>query len=152
MDALSVTNSVPTIIGKNSDCSFTLTTSNGSSAATTFNNCLIPSSITGINPIKYLNCDNEYNIVTTAISYTVLAQDRIISCTAGSITITLIANPPTSAMKIIVKDLNGNAAASNITVSGNGHNIDGAATYVMNVNFASATFVWNLTSTTWMVV
>lgn len=36
---------------------------------------------------------------------------------------------------VVVKDLSGNAAANNITVGGNGNNIDGAASKVINTNY-----------------
>ncbi len=49
-----------------------------------------------------------------------------------------------------VKDRTGNAGANNITVSGNGINIDGAPTYPINTNYGKATFVFN--GTAWSVL
>jgi len=42
-----------------------------------------------------------------------------------------------------IKDSNGNAGASPITVSGNGHNIDGSSTYSISSNYGSLTARYN---------
>lgn len=142
------------IDAKNSDCNFQFSGPNSTTVLCTFNNCITPNplSISGVQPYDMTNSINEYNVVTTAISYQVLSQDRTISCTAGGITITLPPFMPVRAITMVVKDLNGNAGSSNITINGNGHNIDGSATYTMNVNFASVMLRWNPTSLTWMVI
>lgn len=74
----------------------------------------------------------------------------------------MLVDTSTSAMTIVlplipirgdiyqVKDKSGNAGTNNITVSGNGNNIDGAATYPINTNYGKATFVFN--GTTWNVL
>ena len=146
------TTSVPNITCTNSDCNFGLAVPNNNTVVSTFSNCITPSTISGVQPYDMTNCINEYNIVSTAINYQVLSQDRTISCTAGGITITMPANMPVRAITYVIKDLNGNAGSSNITINGNGHNIDGAATYTMNVNFGSVMLRWNQTSLTWMVI
>ena len=50
----------------------------------------------------------------------------------------------------IVKDTSGLAATNNITISAPTSTIDGVATYVININYASVTLV--RTSTEWSVV
>ena len=50
----------------------------------------------------------------------------------------------------IVKDTSGDASTNNITVTGPGSTIDGAASYVINIDYASVTLVQ--TSTEWSVV
>jgi hypothetical protein len=42
-----------------------------------------------------------------------------------------------------VKDATGNAAANNITVQGNGHNIDGSSSHVISTNYSSTLYVFN---------
>lgn len=73
-------------------------------------------------------------ITTTGISYTALNTDVLVGATAGSITITLPLSP-TTGKTITVKDINGVALGANITVFGNGVNIDGSSTYVINQNY-----------------
>jgi hypothetical protein len=57
---------------------------------------------------------------------------------------------PTTGQVLIIKDIDGDANTNNITVSGNGNTIDGAATYVLNTDYASITLVFN--GTEWNVV
>ena len=82
---------------------------------------------------------------STAISYAVLRSDYLISCTAGSITITLPVTGVTTGQIFIVKDASGTAAASNITVtcSGGVINIDNATTAVININYGSLSVYWS---------
>lgn len=79
----------------------------------------------------------------TGVNYQVLATDAIIGCSAGSITITLPATPAATGQRFTIKDESGTAAASNITVSGNGKNIDVAATYVINTNYGAVDIYYN---------
>lgn len=76
-------------------------------------------------------------------NYTVTASDHVIivGTLSGSITITLPASP-TAGDTYIVKDQLGSAAANNIIVSGNGNNIDGAASYTISTNYGSATVIF----------
>lgn len=79
--------------------------------------------------------------------YTIKPQDALISVdTSGAApTVTLPASPG-QGEKHIVKDRSANAAASNITVSGNGHNIIGttsAASQTISLNGASVTYVYD---------
>lgn len=73
----------------------------------------------------------------TAVSYQVLNTDAIIGCSAGSITITMPSSSLVTGQRWTVKDESGTAAVSNITISGNGKNIDGAASYVINTNYGA---------------
>ena len=89
------------------------------------------------------------NVNSAASPYTVLTSDYYLSvdCSAGPITLKF----PNSALlgqSFIVKDRTGNAQANNITltsVSGS-VNVDGAATFVLNVNYQSCELVGNNTS------
>jgi hypothetical protein len=73
----------------------------------------------------------------------------LIDTSATAITIVLPINPIKGDV-YQVKDRTGNAGTNNITVSGNGKNIDGAATYPISTNYGSAIFAYN--GTTWSVL
>lgn len=80
------------------------------------------------------------NITTT---YPVVATDDFIAITtlAAPFTITLPATP-TVGDEYQIKDATGNAGVSNVTVSGNGNNIDGAASFLLSQPYAAATFTF----------
>lgn len=83
----------------------------------------------------------------TAPSTVTVAQnlDDVIAInktTAGATTVTLPA-APTTGDEVTVCDDKGDAAGNNITINGNGKNINGAATLVLNSNGAWATVVYN---------
>ncbi len=82
----------------------------------------------------------------TAISYQVLGTDAIIGVTNNSAarTITMPNSGLQAGQVWTVKDEAGTAqSANNITISGNGSNIDGASTYVINTNFGSVQLYWS---------
>jgi hypothetical protein len=84
---------------------------------------------------------------TTTTPDTMTAADEVLSigAIATPFTVNLPATP-TSGDTYIVKDALGNAGNFNITVSGNGSNIDGFATIVISTNYTEAMFVYNGTS------
>ena len=86
--------------------------------------------------------------VQTAISYQVLNTDAIIgvSSTAAPRTITMPASSLVTGQRWTIKDESGGAAANNITISGNGKNIDGAATYVITTNYGAVDIYYNGTN------
>lgn len=85
------------------------------------------------------------NYVQTAINYSVLGTDAIvgISNTGAPRTITMPAINVNTGQRWTIKDESGGAGTNNITVSGNGFNIDGAATKVINTNFGSLDIYFN---------
>lgn len=92
------------------------------------------------------------NIMTASGTYTVSTTECliIINKTVGAATpVTLPASPNTGRV-IIVKDGKGDAAANNISISGNGKNIDGATPLVISTNYGVARIVYN--GTQWNVV
>jgi hypothetical protein len=85
----------------------------------------------------------------TAISYQVLITDDIIGVTsnAAARTITMPNSGMFAGQQWTIKDEAGTAQSSNnITISGNGANIDGASTFVINTNYGAATLYWNGTN------
>lgn len=63
--------------------------------------------------------------------------------------ITLPASP-VSGLEYIVKDTSGAAASFNVTVNGNGKNIDGSGTYVISTNYGSVRVLYD--GTEWWVL
>lgn len=57
---------------------------------------------------------------------------------------------PDQGRTVVVKDISGSAVAHNITISGNGANIDNASTALIDQNYASITFVF--TGSIWSVI
>lgn len=90
-------------------------------------------------------------VVNVSTTYTVLKSDDIIftDSTGGAFTITLPITPLNGEIYAI-KDTNGTAATNNITVSGNGKNIDGFSTFLLNQAYAESSFVYN--GTQWSVL
>jgi hypothetical protein len=75
-----------------------------------------------------------------ASPYTVLPADQYLSCQTSTGTITiLLPNAPTTGRVIHIKDSNGAAATSNISVTtvGGAVTIDGGTTFTMSNNYAS---------------
>lgn len=86
-------------------------------------------------------------ITTTTSPYAVLASDDVIAITSGG-TVTLEASP-SSGRTVKIKDSTGIASGSNITISGNGHNIDGASTYIIAINYGEVQLIY--TGTQWSI-
>lgn len=83
------------------------------------------------------------NVTEITTTYPVVAMDDFIVVTtlAAPFTITLPASPSLGD-SYTVKDGTGNAGTNNLTVDGNGANIDGAATFLLSQPYAAATFTF----------
>lgn len=84
-------------------------------------------------------------VLTAAGPYTISGTTRnyiVKQAVPAAFTINLPASPSDGFLASILDGL-GDAATNNITVNGNGHNINGAATFVMNFGYQAATFLWN---------
>ncbi len=136
------------------DCSFitSVISSSASFSSGNFNNCSFggsnnaapASTFPDIAVYNLSNCDNIYFINPQAGNYTTKFYDYQINCTTGGHTITLNATGLISGIsQFLIKDASGTAFASNITINGNGNNIDGTATYNLNANYQSTTLIWN---------
>jgi len=71
-----------------------------------------------------------------------------ITSLTAAFTITLPATP-TLGDSYTIKDTTGNAASFNVTIDGNGNNIDGGATFLFSQPYAAAIFTF--TGTEWSV-
>lgn len=101
------------------------------------------------NKVVYLKGQRR-NVTSVTGTYQVLVTDDYIAITtlASPFTITLPASP-TTGDAYTIKDAVGNAATNNVTVSGNGANIDGAASIVLSQNYAAVELTY--TGTQWSI-
>jgi hypothetical protein len=84
-------------------------------------------------------------VVTSASPYNALVTDCVIisnKTVAGAGTINLSSTLQTGRV-VIIKDGKGDANANNITVQGNGKNIDGAASKVINTAYGVLRVIYN---------
>jgi hypothetical protein len=93
-------------------------------------------------------CGIQYqNYTTKTANYTIASgQDYIVlvdTVTAAGAKTMTFPSSPSNGECYIIKDSTGSANTYNITVAGNGKNIDGAANYVINNGYGSAQFIYN---------
>jgi hypothetical protein len=90
--------------------------------------------------------------VTTLGATGELTTEDFVACTTGGITVTLpVAATVGSGKVVYIKDRDGNANASNITIEGNGsETIDDSLNLVMNVDYQAVTLVTD--GLNWMTV
>lgn len=90
------------------------------------------------------------SLVAADSPYTVLESDRLIlaNTTAGAITLTLpAAGGPYLGRRLRIVDKARQFAVNNLTINGNGNNINGAATLVLSTQDGGVELVWG--GTTW---
>lgn len=100
--------------------------------------------------VPFISYNDAIEVIRpSSYPYTVTSQDALISVdTSGAASTVTLPASPAQGQKHTVKDRSANAAASNITVSGNGHNIIGttsAATQVISLNGAAVSYVFDQT-------
>lgn len=88
-------------------------------------------------------------VTTTSLTMVDGYDVIVIGTLSAPITITLPSGP-TAGDTYIIKDQGGGSATNNITVSGNGNNIDGAASYTINTNYQSITVIF--ANGTWSII
>lgn len=89
--------------------------------------------------------------MTSGSSITMSTTYLLVNKTSGSATaVTLPPSPVPFIQEYTIKDGKGDAATNNITITPSSGLIDGAASFVMNVNFMSASFLPD--GTNWNVV
>jgi len=81
----------------------------------------------------------------TPVLYTVLVNG------AAAVTVTLPASPA-DGQAYKIKDASGNALTNNVTISGNGNNIDGAGTAVINTDYGALELVYNASLDEWFTL
>jgi len=110
------------------------------------------SNITATTQIPLITSNNALKVVIPgAYPYTIITQDALIPVdTSVARTVNLPASP-SSGEQHTVKDNTNGALVNNITVSGNGNNIDGIASQAIITNGGALTVAfngtqWNVTS------
>ncbi len=90
--------------------------------------------------------------ITNASSpYTVASTDYLISANSTSSVITInLPATPTTGRTVKIKDVLGTSATNNITIQGNGANIDGSSSYVISDNYEAVMVTF--TGTIWSIV
>jgi hypothetical protein len=117
----------------------------GSTTAGTMNNVAIGA--TTASTIKVTGMTVGYASVATT-PYTASDSTMIIGTRSGAAAITLPTN--TAGRMLVVKDEQGNAGTSNITITPASGTIDGAASYVLSQNYGSITLYGN--GTNWFII
>lgn len=90
-------------------------------------------------------------VLTSGSNYNVTPSDRtiVVNKTSGSATTLNLPATAVTGLRYSFKDGKGDAATNNITVSGNGNNIDGGTTAVINQAYGAIDVVFN--GSTWSV-
>lgn len=104
--------------------------------------------------INTSTCDwvNLYpTVIATSVTITATNIPQVIICntTSGVITVNLPASGLISGLEILIKDT-GNANVNNITVNGNGVNIDNAPTFIINTSSGFVRIITN--GSKWFIV
>lgn len=89
------------------------------------------------------------NVATTPFNVPDGYFTMMVNTSSIAITINLPANPVVGDL-YQVKDSTGNANTNNITIQGNGYNIDGGPSYTMSASYGTVLFVFN--GTRWSVL
>ena len=97
--------------------------------------------------------DNNLLNITGVTTYTADGNNYVLlvdTSSAGQ-TITLPASP-VDGLSYKIKDKSGNASVNNVTIDGNGSNIDGAANASINTNFGAFELVYSSDDTAWFTL
>lgn len=92
---------------------------------------------------KYTAANGNYQVLTTD---SIIGQTN----TSAPSTFTMPNTGLVAGQEWTVKDETGGAATNNITVSGNGANIDGSPTFVININYGAIDLYWS--GSNWFVI
>ena len=108
---------------------------------------LFTSSVTLVVPAGQMG--NIYSVRSVAGDVTINIYDQFVAISTAAARAISMPSTPFVGETHTLSDITGSAATNNITITGAAGNIDGAATYVINVNYGSVDLVW--TGTIWKV-
>ncbi len=98
--------------------------------------------VTGYTQSAITNNSNVLNVVdVTTTAYTATQSSDFIGASGG--TTIYLPFPPKNGQRIVVADIGGNALELPITIHGNGIEIVGGESVMINTNFGSITFIYN---------
>jgi hypothetical protein len=89
------------------------------------------------------------NVTAVSTTYQVLVSDEYIAATTSSAYTVTMPAAPTTGDTHTFKDVSGGAGTNTLTISGNGTNIDGSASIVLNQAYAAVTLTF--TGSQWSV-
>jgi len=98
--------------------------------------------------------DNKNNTIIGITANTLLTNSIdyvLVNSSSSGLTVTLPSTPDSS-KKITVKDRTGNALSNNITIDGNGKNIDGVSTALIDTNRGSLQFIYSDEFDEWYII
>jgi hypothetical protein len=106
----------------------------------------------GVNTlVPYVSSNDAIEVFSpVAYPFTVGAQTAFVPVDTSSARTVNLGSTPVSGQKHIIKDNTGTASTHNITLNGNGNNIDGSSTSLININYGSLTVVFN--GTQWNII
>ncbi len=142
IDAVNV-GSVATVVTEASDKLGTAVITGGTGITVTPSANAITIAGSGVSSLTVTSVNNA------ASPYTVLTTDSFLAVnTSGGVVTIRLPNAPATGRVFYIKDSNGTAAASNITVTtvGGAVNIDGATSFVMNTAYESINVVFDGTA------
>lgn len=91
-------------------------------------------------------------VFTASGDTSIITTDNVViinKITGGATIATLPASPATN-QYVVIKDGKGDANTNNITISGNGKDIDGGSSYVIGSSYGALTIIWN--GTQWNII
>jgi len=91
-----------------------------------------------------------YRTHVTTTPYQATGMDAWVGVNTASACTVKLPVAPVPGQALTVSDETGGAATANITLDGNGKNIDGAATRVINTAWATVTVLW--TGAVWKTI
>ena len=91
--------------------------------------------------------EKEFGFLSTATAYTTTGLEDLVVVTSD-VTITLNATPD-DGEKVEVKRV---TTAGNVTVDGNGNNIDGDTTFTLLSNYGAYDFIYSVTEGGWLIL
>jgi len=95
---------------------------------------------------------NSYpTTIITGTSVTLTNSSDFVQLVSGATGVTMPASPDDEIV-FKIKDVSGNAASSNITISGNGKNIEGQPSATINSNYGNLEFIFNATLDEWYIL
>jgi len=89
-------------------------------------------------------------VITSSVSYNMQQTDWLVISTATTARTIFLPSSPVTWQYHNVKDGAGNANSKKITIDGNGNDIDGDATIIINGKYSAYSFVYN--GTEWNVI
>lgn len=99
--------------------------------------------------------ERQETVITAPGNYIVQPADYVIFVdkTVPEVTTITLPASPTDSRSLIIKDAAGNAGDFNITINGNGQNIDGQSTYILTADWESVEIIYGPSPTLeWSVV